>query len=183
MKERAFKVLLKDVVECDHAFGNDEGRDAYIKISKIVDENPSCNFFAISLDGIRFTDASFPRESVISLAKALKGEKGFYLIDVPNKDLLDNWSYGAIAKDQPILIKTDDGFDVIGNKLSGTVHELLDFVISKNQVTTSVVAKHFDISAQNASGKLKKLYNLGLVLGYKEVAESGGLEFVYKAIV
>jgi hypothetical protein len=183
MKERTYKILLKDVVGCDHAFGNDEGREAFVKISKIVDENPSCDFFAISLEAMKFTDASFPRESIISLAKALKGEKGFYLIDIPNKDLLDNWSYGAIAKDQPILVKSDNGFDVIGSKLSNTVKELLEFVVDKNQVTTSTVSKHFDVSAQNASGKLKKLHNIGLVLGHKEVAESGGLEFVYKAIL
>jgi predicted transcriptional regulator len=50
-------------------------------------------------------------------------------------------------------------------------------------VTSSHVSKHFDISAQNASGRLKKLHATGLVLGQKEVAESGGLEFVYRSIV
>ena len=32
MKERTYKILLKDVVECDHAFGNDEGREAMARI-------------------------------------------------------------------------------------------------------------------------------------------------------
>ena len=77
MKQLTHKILLSEVVGSDHAFGNDEGSEAYVKIKKIVDGHPSCDVFAISLEGIRFTDASFPRESVISLAKALKGEKGF----------------------------------------------------------------------------------------------------------
>lgn len=68
-------------------------------------------------------------------------------------------------------------------KLSATVKELLDFVIAKKIVTSSHVSKHFDISAQNASGRLKKLHATGLVLGQKEVAESGGLEFVYRSIL
>ncbi|GKX50321.1 winged helix-turn-helix domain-containing protein [Budvicia aquatica] len=183
MKQSSHKILLSEVVGCDHAFGNDEGRDAYVKISKIVDAYLSCDVFAISLEGMRFTDASFPRESVISLAKSLRGEKGFYLTDVPSKDLLDNWSYGALAKDQPILVKSDASYEVLGVKLSSTVKELLDFVVSRKMVTTSNVAKHFDISAQNASGRLKKLYETGLILGQKEVAESGGLEFVYRSII
>ena len=35
---------------------------------------------------------------------------------------------------------------------------------------------------RNASAKLKKLLSLGLVLGTKQAAESGGVEFVYTAI-
>ena len=120
---------------------------------------------------------------MISLAKALKGEKGFYISNVPSRDLLDNWSYGATAKDQPLLVKSDSGYEVLGVKLSATVKELLDFVIAKKTVTSSNVSKHFDISAQNASGRLKKLHVTGLVLGQKEVAESGGLEFVYRSII
>lgn len=183
MKQLTHKILLSEVLGSDHAFGNDEGSEAYVKIKKIVDGHPSCDIFAISLEGIRFTDASFPRESVISLAKALKGEKGFYLSNVPSRDLLDNWSYGATAKDQPLLVKSDSGYEVLGIKLSATVKELLDFVIAKKTVTSSHVSKHFDISAQNASGRLKKLHATGLVLGQKEVAESGGLEFVYRSIL
>lgn len=183
MKQLVYKILLSEVVGSDHAFGNDEGSEAYVKIKKIVDGHPSCDVFAISLEGIRFTDASFPRESVISLAKALKGEKGFYLSNVQNRDLLDNWSYGATAKDHPLLVKNDSGYEVLGMKLSTTVKELLDFVIAKKTVTSSNVSKHFDISAQNASGRLKKLHATGLVLGQKEVAESGGLEFVYHSII
>lgn len=183
MKQSFHKILLSEVVESDHAFGNDEGSDAYVKIKKIVDAQPACDIFAISLEGIRFTDASFPRESVISLAKALKGEKGFFLLNVPNRDLLDNWSYGATAKDQPLLVQNDSGYEVLGIKLSATVKELLDFVIANNTVTSSHVSQHFDISAQNASGRLKKLHGTGLILGQKEVAESGGLEFVYRSIL
>ncbi|MEJ6079146.1 MarR family transcriptional regulator [Vibrio sp. 1-Bac 57] len=183
MKQLNYKILLSEVVGSDHAFGNDEGSEAYIKIKKIVDTHPSCDIFSISLEGMRFTDASFPRESVISLAKSLKGEKGFYLCKVPSKDLLDNWSYGASAKDQPLIVKNVSGYDVLGIKLSSTVKELLDFVITNKMATSSNVAKYFDISAQNASGRLKKLHATGLILGQKEVAESGGLEFVYRSII
>ena len=52
----------------------------------------------------------------------------------------------------------------------------------QGEVTTSKVAAEFDLSSQNASGKLKKMFESGLILGSKQVAESGGHEFVYRAI-
>ena len=49
-------------------------------------------------------------------------------------------------------------------------------------VTTSRIAIELDVSAQNASAKLKKLLSMGLILGSKQTAESGGMEFIYTAI-
>jgi predicted transcriptional regulator len=54
--------------------------------------------------------------------------------------------------------------------------------MKEETITTSKVAKKFDISAPNASAKMKRLHLMGLVLGTKESAETGGLEYVYKAI-
>lgn len=183
MKQNRMQIDLKEIVNDDHAFGNEEGRDAYMAISKIIDDNPRVKFIGISLKNIKATDASFPRESVISLAKSYKGEKGFYLMDVHNRDLLDNWAYGATAKEQPILVQTSDGYEVIGAKVNHSNQELLDFIVMKKKVTTSMVSESFDVSPQNASGKLKKLFGQGLIVGNKEVAESGGLEFIYHSII
>ena len=41
MKQLTHKILLSEVVGSDHAFGNDEGSEAYVKIKKIVDGHPS----------------------------------------------------------------------------------------------------------------------------------------------
>ena len=183
MKQNRMQIDLKEIVNDVHAFGNEEGREAYMAISKIIDNNPRVKFFGISLKNIKATDASFPRESVISLAKSFKGEKGFYLVDVHNRDLLDNWAYGASAKEQPILVQTDNGYEVIGTKMNHSNQELLDFIFAKKTVTTAIVSESFDISPQNASGKLKKLFGQGLIVGNKEVAESGGLEFIYHSII
>lgn len=182
-----YKVIIKlsDLLPDDDntsAFGNDEGREVLHKLSKQLDSYPGKTVIGISLEGIRRTDASFPRESIVSLAKSKKGEKGFFLMDFVSKDLRDNWDYAAKAKEQPMIVLVHDGYEVIGHKLYSGAKELLDFIMGEGVVTTSKVAEKFDVSAQNASGKLKKLYNQGLILASKEVAESGGMEFVYKAI-
>lgn len=183
MKETANIIIeLIDLIGHATAFGNDEGREVFQKLSKELDSYPNNKIFGVSLKGITRTDASFPRESVISLAKARRGEKGFYLMDFVSKDLMDNWDYAAKAKDQPMIVLVKEGYEVIGPNLYSGAIELLDFIMREGVITTSKVAAKFGVSAQNASGKLKKLHSLGLILGTKEVAESGGMEFVYKAI-
>jgi hypothetical protein len=162
--------------------GNELGKSVFQKLQRAVDFHPGVAVFAISLKGILATDASFPRESVVSLIKVLRGEKGFYVKDFASDDLVDNWDYAAKAKDQAVIIRKGQTYDVIGPELGEGARELLDYAMKEGVVTTSKVAKKFDVSAQNASAKMKKLYAMGLVLGTKESAETGGLEFVYKAI-
>lgn len=175
-------IKLLEVVGDPVAIGNEEGREAYQALSRLVDAHIDQNVFEISLEGMDATDASFPRESVVSLAKSLRGEKAFFLSGFKNRDLIDNWSYGAEAKEQPLLILHEGKRLWIGPEVNSATLELLDYIYDRRVVTTSLVAEHLDISIQNASGKLKKLYNQGFILGKKEVASSGGYEFVYRAI-
>lgn len=182
MNQKKAVISLRELIGAPSAFGNEQGRLVYQKLLSQLDEYPENKVIGISLRGIKNTDASFPRESVISLAKAKRGEKGFYLIDFESRDLIDNWDYAAKAKEQPMLIILNGEFQVIGPELSEGTKELLTFIMKKGAVTTSMVAEKLDISAQNASGKLKKLLTQGLVLGAKEAAESGGLEYNFTAI-
>lgn len=181
MKQNVIFIRLRDFTKNDHPFGNKQGRETLLQLSDFVDDNPS-DIYEISIEGIVATDASFPRESVISLAKLNKGERGFYLSGSFSKDLLDNWHYAAIAKEQPLILKTESEYSIIGPALSKGAKELFDFIMKEGEVTTSKVVQKFGGSPQNASAKLKKLYGSGLILGSKSVAESGGLEFVYKKI-
>ena len=166
----------------DSAFGNKEGREIYQKLLDKLDQYPDKKIIGISLDGVSRTDASFPRESIVSLAKSRNGEKGFFLQGFASRDLMDNWDYAAKAKDQTMIVVMEDGYELIGKALHPGAKDLLDFVMENRTVTTSMVSKSFDISAQNASAKLKKLLSVGLVLATKRTAETGGMEFVYTAI-
>jgi DNA-binding transcriptional ArsR family regulator len=183
MKQNSMKISLFELAGKQRLLGNQLGKAVFQKLQDKVGSHPEIAIFGISLKDIDATDASFPRESVISLVKVLCGEKGFYLEDFGTDDLLDNWNYAAKAKGQTVIVrKTGPRFVVIGPELPEGMSELLDYVMKEEVVTTSKVVKKFDISAPNASQKLRKLYQMGLVLGNKESAETGGLEFVYKAI-
>lgn len=165
-------------------FGAIQGKETYRKLVDFIDSTPSVSTFGISLKDITATDASFPRESVVSVAKHYRGEKGFYLLDLTNRDLIDNWSYAALAKDQPLIIWNSDGseFEFIGPTLKATEKALLEYIYAKETVTTSQLATDFGVSAPNASAKLKKASQQGYVLRTEEASESGGIEYIYRII-
>lgn len=175
-------VNLREFTRDDHPFGNVQGKETYRKLVEFIDTHPSNSIFGISLSEIEATDASFPRESVIALAKQYRGEKGFFLEGIKERDLVDNWNYAAKAKDQPLVIWEAEKFEIIGPEISSSTRILLDYILKKKSVTTAQVSSDLDITVQNASTKLKKLVTQGFILRSEEVAESGGLEYLYQAI-
>jgi hypothetical protein len=166
----------------DHPFGNRKGQETYSKLKDYLDQNSNEEVVEISLEGIKATDASFPRESVISIIKHLNGERLFYLTGFDSKDLLDNWDYAAKAKNQLVVINYDNSLELIGPDLNTSTRELINYVYSQTSVTTANVAKALGLSVQNASTRLKKLVNEGIVLREEEAALSGGKEFIYKRL-
>jgi hypothetical protein len=164
-----------------HPFGNIIGRQTFRRLQEFVDTHARTSFFEVSLEGIEATDSSFPRESVISLAKQFRGEKWFYLSNFSSVDLIDNWDYAAKAKLQPLLVVTTNGAQIIGPEIKGSAKELLDFVVSQNNTTTANVAKELKISVQNASTRLKRLTEEGYIIRSEETSLTGGIEYIYSA--
>lgn len=164
------------------AYGNAEGRAVFQKLADAVDELSQHKIIGISLEGMERTDASFPRESVVNFAKSKRGEKGFYLFGFPTQDMFDNWHYAAKEKEQNLIVDEGGHYRLIGPDLNAGAKELLDYIYLHDIVTTAKVAEEWDVSPPNASAKLKKLYNQGLIIGWKESAASGGHEYIYKAI-
>ena len=182
MNQNAMIIKLRDFTKDAHPFGNVQGKDVFHKLMKLVDSLPSCNVFGISLDGIEATDASFPRESVMALARFYRGEKSFYLIDITDQDLIDNWNYAAEAKEQPLVIWSGNKYKVIGPEMTKGTRDVVEFVLENGSVTTASISAAFGISIPNASTRLKKLYSAGYITRTEEAAESGGREFIYYAI-
>lgn len=166
----------------ERPFGNVEGKAVFRKLADFVEQNPNLRVLGVSLAGIEATDASFPRESVVSLAKQLRGEKGIFLRDLVNRDLIDNWSYAARAKEQPLVIWNGAVFELIGPDINQATRTLVNYVLENGTVTTSQVAADLGLSVQNASTRLKSLVLQGYLLRVEEVAETGGIEFKYLAI-
>ncbi len=182
MNQKSAIVRLQDLTKSAHPFGNIEGKEVFRKLLDLVEQSPGTKVFGISLGGIEATDASFPRESVISVAKQLRGEKGFYLTDLFNRDLIDNWNYAAKAKEQPLVIWNNGDFEIIGPELNKSTRDLVEYVLSKGSVLASQVASDLGLSVPNASTRLKNLVLHGFIHRTEDVADSGGIEYRYSAI-
>lgn len=182
MNQKTILIKLLELTKNATPFGNSQGKEVFQKLLEFVEQRPRTEVFGISLEGIEATDASFPRESVISVAKQLRGEKGFYLTDLSNRDLIDNWSYAARAKEQPLVIWNNGDFEIIGPELSQSTRDLVEYVLSKGSVLASQAASDLGLSVPNASTRLKNLVMQGLIRRAEDVADSGGIEYRYLAI-
>jgi hypothetical protein len=172
-------IRLRDNTQNEDPWGHEEGRQVFIKLLSIIEANPSNLVFSISLENIRRTDASFPRESVLELAKRYRGSRGFCLVDVLNPDLIENWDAAAIKLNQPLMVWQGEDYKIIGPKPNEGSYKMLEYVLSKASTTTSEAAKAMEITTQNASNKLKYLYEGGYVFRKETVAQTGGIEFEY----
>lgn len=173
-------IPLLDLTNDPEPYGNQLGKQVFRSIIDFVEEHPGHRIFGVSLAGIKRTDASFPRESVVSVAKQFRGEKCFFIQGFNTADLLDNWDYAAQAKEQNLIVWNHE-FKVIGPKMTSDASTLLKHIIDNPETTTADVARRFDLTAQNASAKLKRLSDQGLIVRSERVAKSGGKEFVYDA--
>jgi hypothetical protein len=164
-------------------FGNVQGRAVFLRVCEIVEKQSRPAIFEVSFDGIEATDASFARESVVSAAKFYHDQHNFFLTNIADRDLIDNWKYAAQAKKQPLMIwHTDTEFEVIGPDMTPSASELLTYVLQHGKVGTSKVAGDLGISVPNASTRLKRLVTEGYLVRREDAADSGGVEYIYMPI-
>lgn len=179
MNENIHQVKLLDCMNRNDGWGHAEGREVHQRLLHIVESHPRVFVFRISLAEVRRTDASFPRESVVELAKRFRGEKGFCLTDVDNQDLLDNWEAASLKREQPLTVWYEGQPCVIGPKPTRGNKALLDYVLSVPETTAAVAAKVLYRTLTNVSTKLKQLQDGGFILRRDEISPTGGVEYRY----
>ena len=192
-------IQLREYMDDSDGWGVEEGQAVHAKLLAAVDAHlpptqQAMGIFAISLKGVRRTDASFPRESVMQLAHRFREEHGFCLWHMSSPSLLENWEAAASRRKQPMLVwnKSEDGCQarLIGPEMSEGLRGTFDVMLAAAQrntdqqsgaieVATADVAAQLGISVSNASNKLKALWTDGFILRREQVAPSGGLEFRY----
>jgi hypothetical protein len=182
MKENAANISFRKLLDSSDAWGHDEGRKVYIKLLDCVEANAGSKIFRISLAGVERTDTTFPRESLMELAKRYRGDKGFCLYDLTNEDLIANWDSAAINKKQPIFIWSSDGYKLIGPALNKGYTAIFGLAQTRDCIRAIDAVKELGLGLSNASSKLKQLWEKGYLLRNEEVAESGGTEYIYYKI-
>lgn len=172
-------IRLRDLMDREDGWGTDEGQEVFMKLSRLIDQHPAMAIFRVSLDGVRRTDASFPRESVMEVARKFRKKVGLCLADVNNEDLLDNWDAAAVKKEQPMFVWFAKGYRLLGPQPSAGSVGVLKLVLGNMETRASDVSKEFSLKIANASMKLKQLWDQGFILRREDIADTGGIEYVY----
>jgi len=184
VKPEILEIRLRDFFQrdADDAWGSAEGQVVREKLSRVIDAHLNASVIRISLKGVRKTDASFARESVVELAYQLRGRRGVCVVDVPSKDVFDNLNAAALLRGQTLVVWNAKEPQLIGPKPSDDTWELLRFVLMQGDVTTAEAAKVLRKQVNNVSTRLKRMTEEGLVLRREVSAPSGGLEYRYLSI-
>lgn len=182
MNQIGAPIVLRDYLPRSDAWGHALGRAVQERLRALVEAQRARSVFAISLRGVSRTDASFPREAVVELAVRFRMRHGFYLTDVEDADVLENWDAAALRCRQPLLVWTTTPPRVLGPQPGEGTGGMFAHVLSVGVTTTGEAAHALDIKVPNASNKLKRLWEDGYILRRERVAQSGGIEFAYVRI-
>lgn len=181
MKQKAETILLRTLMESEDGWGREQGIAVHTKLLTIIEQSSSL-LFSISLKNVGRLDASFPRESIMEIARRYKGDRGICLTDVTNPDLIDNLDAAALKKEIPMFIWNNDEYKLIGTEPKLGIKAVLELALLKPSITTAEVAKELNLKLNNASMKLKQLVTEGYLVRQEEIAPSGGKEFYYYRI-
>lgn len=183
MNENLATIRLYDLMDTPEGWGRDQGRKVYQKLIAFVEASPGVMIFKVSLDGVKRVDISFASETVIELARRYRGQKGFCFIDLTDQDMLENWEAAAARKGQPMMVWKGKKGRLIGVEPSRGNLEAFKFALEREHTrATEFAAATPNMSIANASTKFKQLWEQGFLLRREDVAESGGVEFIYYRI-
>jgi hypothetical protein len=161
-------------------WGREQGREVYNKLLRFVESRAGANVFLVSVKGVSRVDISFASETIVELARRFRGTKGFPFVDLTDPDMIENWEAAAERKKQPLILKSNSSYRVIGLQPTQGTADALQFALSRPTCRAAEFASaNPNVSISNASMKFKQLWEQGFLLRYEAVAESGGVEYIY----
>lgn len=182
MNEGVRVIALRDSMQRGEGWGREQGREVYQRLLRLVEDRPGVLIFMVSMKGVSRLDISFASETIVEIARRFRGTKGFCLIDLTDRDLIENLDAAAEKKDQPILIWQGKSANLIGPEPSEGAREAFGFAMGRPKTRASEFAAHRGISIANASMKFKQLWEQGFLLRRESTADTGGVEYVYQRI-
>ena len=182
MNESPLTIRLRSYLPGPDAWGRDQGQQVQERLREVVDKKPSATVVVISLDGVVRTDSSFPRVAVVMLAEYYRRQRGICLVDLTGEDLFENWDAAAQLRQYPLFVWQQGGYRIIGPQPSEGTRDMLIYVLRQTVTTASEAAAQLGISVQNASNKLKQLWEGGYILRRERAASTGGVEYMYAPI-
>lgn len=176
-------IKLVDFMDSPEGWGRDQGRRAYSRLLEYVHSHSSTSIFRISMLGVEKMDVSYASETLVALARRLRGNKGICIVDLVDIDIRENIDAAAARMGQPLIVWSGKAGEPIGAPPSNGTREALAFALAHGEVRASEFSEAMtQISIANASSKFKQLWQQGFLLRCEGVADSGGVEYRYRAI-
>lgn len=184
MNEDSCALALRNFMDgAREGWGRAQGREVYPRLLDWVESQPGAVIFRVSLEGIGRMDLSFASETLVELARRFRGSKGFFLVDVPDADVLENLDAAAARKGVAMMVRKGSRLQLIGASPSEGNRGALEFALAHRCVRAAEFAEaRRDMSIANASTKFKQLWEQGFLLRQESVADSGGVEYQYRII-
>jgi hypothetical protein len=166
--------------------GRLQGQEVRCRLEELVASLPEQRIFALWLRGITHIDSVFARVAVVELATSLRRQKAFYLVDVSSADLLENFDNAAWRCKQPLYVwqpQKDSNPLLLGPDAPMGTEAMLRYVQTHPCVRAHETVEVLHLSIQNASNKLKTLWESGYCLRDAHCVSSGGREYIYTKII
>jgi hypothetical protein len=183
MNEVIARVLpLLEYMDRPEGWGRSQGREVHQRLLEFVERNPGILVFRISMKGVQRVDISFASETIVEIARRYRRTKGFCVVDLTDRDLIENLDAAAEKKEQPIVVWGEKSENVLGPEPSEGLREAFQFAMARAQCRAAEFAIKKEISIANASMKFKQLWEQGFLLRRESTADTGGVEFIYQCI-
>lgn len=173
-------IKIQEVAGSKNLYGSVLGRKINLELRERISQDNRAT--ALSFEGVERVDATFLREAVVRLIKALSPAHEIIVTAMHSVDHLDNLSYAAIDQEQPVTLLCNGRFEVLGRPLSPAIEKILDRVLAEKSLSSAQLAAFVDSSVQCASTNLAKLRRSGYITRVEADMPSGGVEYFYRPV-
>jgi len=163
-------------------YGSKNGRELYHKLLDIVESDKNNKNFTISFTNIDMVDSTFAKESVVEIIKKYLSKKSFSLKNIRNTDITENINCAANLLEQGVVVWNDEAYQILGPRISEASRAVIDIIFEAEEITTAQLSNKQKITLQNASTKIKKLFNQGYITRQESTLQTGGIHYLYKPI-
>lgn len=186
MNENVLRVRVVEYIGSGEAWGRDQGRQVYRliedEIFKADKSMVGCKVVIFDLSGVTKMDASFPQEAIVEIFRKFRGSKYFAMTNIDNEGIEENISMAFEKRKEAGIVRDARGLRIIGAQLPPDFEGIIKFAEGRGFITSKEVKALLGGSIQNASNKLKAIWELGLLQRSEGNAKSGGRENVYSRV-
>ncbi|WP_281948711.1 hypothetical protein [Vibrio parahaemolyticus] len=162
-----------------------QGVQLFSYLVELINNEPAQDIFYLSIKDAFFA-SSFGREGIVKVAKHFRKTKGLCLVDIEDEEILENLLSGIARLEQPIPYYIEEELRLVHENKIGTPSksnaQVYEYTLKRELTNAHDISEAFDLKINNASNKLKILFEEGFLLRKEEKSSSGGIEYFYYPI-